>query len=177
MTSACCVQISKNTDKLTDMNDLKKSTQAQVLRLIDLENILEFEKCKLAENVTDEFERELASWSASWRKEALEHYLPLGWSFALFGAQNDLRGYFLAQPQLFVKGLTQTLWVERLHAQSSEEAIQLAEIAYGIAREKHFQKVIFKQSEDVLLPTFHFRSQMSSRDSIEVLTSKLIEGV
>lgn len=156
------------------MNNLKKTTQAQVLRLDDLEKIIHFEKSKLLNRIEDEFERELAGWQASWRKESLEHYLPLGWSFGLFSHTGELLGYFIAQPQLFVRGMMQTLWVERLSANGSEHSSTLIEIAYGLAREKHFQKILFHQEEDAVLPAIHFKTQSPKEQITEINTAKLM---
>lgn len=80
----------------------------RVILPADLDEILNFETLKLAESLTDDTERTLASWHARWRRESLEHYLPLGWSFLVrdqdiknsFAAANPgegaLVGYFLA---------------------------------------------------------------------------------
>lgn len=118
------------------------SLEGRVIQLQDLDEIIQFESLKLKEQVADEMEQEFAKWSARWRKESLEHYLPLGWSF-LVRDQQRLVGYFLAQPFLFLEGMTQTLWVEHISYSSLEARDFLCELAYKMSREKHFQKAIF----------------------------------
>lgn len=90
---------------------------------------------------------QFADWHSSWREESLNHYLPLGWSFGLWDSDKfapRLLGYFLAQPFLFLNGLTQTLWIEHLRAESLAIQDQLVDVALKFSREKHFQSVIFK---------------------------------
>jgi hypothetical protein len=113
-----------------------------VLRPVDQDAILKFERerpCDL-----DPFERELASWKARWRPEQLTHYLSLGWSFGAW-QDNDLQGYILAQPLLFCRGLTQTLWVEHLSYSEVDVGEELLECAYKWARDKHFQTILISE--------------------------------
>ncbi len=110
---------------------------AKILRVRDLEAVISFEKDLLIQNIEDEMEREFSSWEAPWRMEALEHYLPLGWSFALWEgeeAESPLMGYFLGQPLLFFKGLTQSLWVEHMQARTPDIKNELIDIAYKVRR-------------------------------------------
>ncbi len=96
------------------------------------------------------FEDELASWSAPWRKESLEHYLKLGWSF---GAWSDkvLKGYFLAQPIVFFAGHTQSLWMEHLNFGGQNHlALGLVDVAYRWSRDKHLQRLILPFAPEVL---------------------------
>ena len=89
-------------------------------------------------------EAEMDSWSASWRQESLDHYIPQGWSFSVRGKEVDsLQGYFLAQPILFFQKQTQTLWVEHLNALSVKAEECLIDVAYRQSREKHLQRVYF----------------------------------
>ncbi len=120
--------------------------EIKVLVSHNLDEVLSFEVARLAAVQPDEAEREFTKWQASWRKESLEHYLPLGWSFGIW-SNNELVGYFLAQPQLFTRGHTQTLWVEQVTGASATIITELKDIARRIAREKHFQKVVYKESE------------------------------
>jgi hypothetical protein len=113
----------------------------RVLLLGDIEMLLAFERQRLEETVGDDMEREMQSWSARWRPEALEHYLKLGWSYGVFEAER-LRGYILAQPYLFHRGLTQTLWVEHVAADAKEVTDLLVDTVYRWARDKHFQVVL-----------------------------------
>jgi hypothetical protein len=126
--------------------------EPKILNLQDPPLIIEFEKSYLQSRIHDENEREFHSWHASWRQESLNHYLPLGWSFGLFdSATKKLVGYFIAQPQLFFRSMTQTLWVERLTGTSADVVAELIELAYRICREKHFQKALFCVHDDVEL--------------------------
>lgn len=122
--------------------------ETRVLQIQDIGQITQFEREHLRQCIADEVEQELASWHASWRQESLEYYLPLGWSFGIW-QNSQLVGYFLAQPLLFSRGLTQTLWVERLVAKDEEGVIFLIDHAYRMSREKHFQQVLFLQHEDM----------------------------
>lgn len=114
--------------------------EVKILTPKDVDSVLNFEKSKLTQ--TDDFEREMASWHARWRKEALEHYLPLGWSFCKRD-KGQIVAYILCQPLLFFEGWTQSLWIEHVSAQNPEDAREMIEIAYRWARDKHLQKVFF----------------------------------
>jgi len=118
-------------------------TTPRILQVADLEQLLALERKHVRGTQADEFEAEMVEWHAPWRKEALEHYLPLGWSFGLFQGQ-EILGYFLAQPQLFLNGMTQSLWLEHLFAPSPQIAKELIDVAYRLAREKHFQSLLYK---------------------------------
>jgi hypothetical protein len=151
-------------------------SQPRVLRLEDLPAVQAFEQARAERFELDPVERELKSWHASWRKESLEYYLPLGWSFGMWSQPDagtpSLLGYFLAQPQLFARGLTQTLWVERLVADNAALASELVEIAYKISREKHFQKVLFYLQEDAPVESSIFQLQKAQPDFVELKTAK-----
>ena len=114
--------------------------EIRILQPSDKEAVLAFGKKQLAQSVSDPMERELQSWNARWRGEALDHYLTLGWSFAAFAP--ELEGFLLAQPLLFYRGLTQTLWVETVQASTPEIAQQLLDAVRAWARDKHFQCVL-----------------------------------
>lgn len=146
-------------------------SQPKILVLDDIPQIMVFEKTRLQSSVHDEVEREMAAWHASWRQESLEHYLPLGWSFGIWD-QSELKGYFLGQPQLFLRGMTQTLWVERLVAESAQVTAELVELAYRYAREKHFQKVLFLRQPDMDLSNSIFQLQEVSDSLVELKTAK-----
>lgn len=90
----------------------------------------------------DSFENKMMVWDSSYRKEALEHYFKLGWSFVAFNTENKLVGFFLGQPLLFLDKQTQTLWVEYVIAINAEVKTELIDIAYRLSREKHFQRVL-----------------------------------
>lgn len=146
-------------------------SQIKVLELKDSEGILAFENQRLRDQIADEADREIASWHASWRKESLDHYLPLGWSFGIFKDQ-DLLGYFLAQPLLFASGLTQTMWLEHVSALETQTFVELIEVAYRIAKEKHFQRVLIRAPE-VLNPNQGiFQLQRLDENIFELKTAK-----
>jgi hypothetical protein len=121
--------------------------EIRVLRNEDVEPILAYESERLTRVEPDENERQFKAWHASWRRESLQHYLPLGWSFGIFNGAK-VSGYFLAQPQLFTRGLTQTLWVERIVADQSNTISELVDIAYKLSREKHLQRILFSVQDD-----------------------------
>jgi hypothetical protein len=119
----------------------------QVLSLGDLDEVYSFSEQELRSSVPDETERAFASWHARWRKEALEHYLRLGWSFIARDKNGETAGYFLAQPLLFFRGQTQTLWVEWIAAREDETRNALADVAKRVAREKNLQRVLYSEGE------------------------------
>ncbi len=112
----------------------------------DLENIYTYAEAQLKLDVPDDMERMIAIWESRFRKEALEHYLKLGWSFIAKTNQNKICGFFLGQPLLFFQAQTQTLWVEYILADDLKIKSQLVDIAYKLSRDKHFQQVIFPEN-------------------------------
>ena len=88
----------------------------------------------------------MQSWTAPWREESLNHHLPQGWSFGIWNEQRKLRGYFIAQPLLFLDRQTQSLWVEAVQAMTPEDFDLLCETAIKLGREKHLQRVYFPKS-------------------------------
>lgn len=121
----------------------------QVLALADLNEVYDFAEARLREEVPDENERMFRSWDVRWKKEALEHYLKLGWSFVA-RREGKIAGFFLGQPFLFFRGHTQTLWIEHFEAQGEGTAEALCEVAIKVAREKNLQRVLFSNSGDQL---------------------------
>lgn len=115
-----------------------------VLQPIHKELILQFERDRLGENPS--FEAQMKTWDARWREEALNHYLPMGWSFGVL-REGRLASYVLAQPFVFFRGLTQTLWVEWLSGSDVESAHKAIEVAYRWARDKHFQTIVLETSQ------------------------------
>ncbi len=134
------------------------------------EQLKSFDQNVLSQSQNDPMELQFAQWHSRSRDESLSHYLPLGWSFGLFD-QDQLLGYFLAQPLLFYQGLTQTLWVETMNFLNPEIALQLANTAIRLSREKHFQRCLFSESEsyDSLL-----KGELSKEKVFAVRTSKMI---
>lgn len=124
-------------------------TDVRILLTSDAEHITTFARARLAHAIPDAMDQEMASWTARWRPEALTHYLPQGWSFGAFAADGRLAGYVLAQPLLFYRGLTQTLWVEDLQFADVTVGKQLLEVAYKWARDKHLQCVLLESQTDL----------------------------
>jgi hypothetical protein len=145
----------------------------QVLSAPNLDEVYAFGEARLKKAIPNEDERKLASWSVKWRKEELEHYLKLGWSFY---AKRDGRvtGFFLAQPLLFFRGNTQTLWVEHLECEDHQTTESLVEIALKISREKHLQCVLFSDTSDANLKMAlaRYKPQPLTDSIVEVKTSK-----
>lgn len=152
----------------------------RILQLQDLEELLDFENKKLAEQIPDEMERTFASWNARWRKESLEHYLKLGWSFLVreqdkqseFSDEGLLVGYFLAQPLLFLDGQTQSLWVEHVQYASLQARDELCELAYKLSREKHLQKVFFPNASGIANSISAFKAEPWNPGVMSVKTTK-----
>jgi hypothetical protein len=128
----------------------------QVLSPGDLDEVYAFAEAKLKQEIPDDTERAFHSWTVRWRKEALEHYLRLGWSFvarkpgAGSGEKGETAGFFLAQPVLFFRGQTQTLWVEHISGADQDAVRQLVDVAVRVAREKHLQRVLFSDADEFL---------------------------
>jgi hypothetical protein len=116
--------------------------EIKILTAENLEEILNFEMAKLP---GEGIEREISSWHAPWRKEALEHYIPRGWSFAK-RVDGKVVGYVIAQPLLFFKSWTQVLWVEHVSAETEAIGVEMIMIAYRWAKDKHLQKVYFSKN-------------------------------
>ncbi len=126
----------------------------QVLSLPDLEEVYSYATRRLQLSEPNDQDRIFKSWSAKWRRESLEHYLKLGWSFIARDEQRldgqgrpEAVGFFLAQPFLFFRGQTQTLWVEHVEADDVKIETVLVDIAVRVAREKHLQRVLFGESD------------------------------
>jgi hypothetical protein len=120
---------------------MNQNFELRILLPTDKDQLMTFGKSRLALLVADPMEREMQSWSARWRAEALDHYLPLGWSFGCF-KNGEMRGYLLGQPLLFFRGQTQTLWIEHLECAEPELEPVLLDCAYRWARDKHLQCVV-----------------------------------
>lgn len=147
------------------------AVEFQVLSLSDLDEIFNFANQRLVASIPDEQERTFALWAAKWRREALEHYLKLGWSF--IARENGATvGFFLAQPFLFFRGQTQTLWVEHIEAIKPEIVERLIEVAVRVAREKHLQRVLFSDSGKFMNELSPWRAVRISDDIAEVMTTK-----
>jgi hypothetical protein len=122
---------------------MSQTLDLRILLTQHKDELLACAKQYLARKVSDPMESEMQSWSARWRGEALDHYLSLGWSFGAFKDDKPY-AFLLAQPYLFHRGLTQTLWVEHILFDDIETARALLDTAYRWARDKHFQCVLLE---------------------------------
>jgi hypothetical protein len=139
----------------------------------ELEEILAFGEARLATTETDPTARMFKSWHAPWRKESLEHYLKLGWSFVVRDKHsNELLGYFLGQALLFMRGHTQTLWIEALDAKTDEARQGLADVAIRLSREKHLQRVLFAEAANINGAIKNFPHAPMQGSITEVATTK-----
>ena len=153
----------------------------RVIQIQDLPEILDFENRKLQGLIPDEMERTLHSWNARWRKEALEHYLALGWSFLARDQEKPsphsdeglLVGYFIAQPLLFLDGQTQSLWIEHLQYASLQARDELCELGYKLSREKHFQKVFFPNVSGINNSISAFKAEVWNPSVMSIKTTKV----
>lgn len=115
-------------------------------------------------------------WSAPWRKESLEHYLKLGWSMARRDPQTGrLLGYALAQPILFFRKQTQTVWIEYVEAETPGLAGEIVDTLIRVGREKHMQRVLmaFRETDLGLGEVIRARNgRMIEDDILEFPTTK-----
>ncbi len=133
--------------------------------------ILQLEGLKISH--LDEIARMQISWNAPWRPESLEFYLKTGWCIGMYNDADMLQAYFLAQPMLFVENYTQTLWIEHLSYPDEEVGLALIDFAYRYGRDKHLQRVLFKDDpvfEKVDLP---FKVSATNKKYLEVFTTKM----
>ncbi|KYG60674.1 hypothetical protein [Bdellovibrio bacteriovorus] len=145
----------------------------RVIQADDLQDILDLENKKLTEAYPDEMERMMAGWSSKFRVEALNHYIPLGWSFLARDVESGkLMGYFIAQPLLFLDGQTQSLWVEHVQYSSLQARDELCELAYKLGREKHLQRVYFPNDNGVPNSIKAFKSESWQPGTLSVKTTK-----
>ncbi len=144
----------------------------RIMQTQDLEQILEFETNKMQEAFPDEMERMFAQWNSRARKEAMEHYIPMGWSFIAFDDEKKIVGYFLAQPLLFLDGQTQSLWVEHIQHVSLQARDELCDLAYKLSREKHFQRVYFPNVNGVSNSVSTFKPENWAAPVLMVKTTK-----
>ncbi len=149
----------------------------KIATLSDLDEILAFAEENHKKSSTNEMERMLQSWHARWRREALEFYLPLGWSFVarVTGSSdhnNPIVGFFLGQPLLFLRAMTQTLWIEYLVGNDLAIRSALADVAIRLAREKHLQRVLFADVKALEGAQKNFSFQELDDEILEVKTTK-----
>lgn len=128
------------------------SINYRIAQIEDVDLVYQYAQCKLKVQIPDEMELMMKIWESRFRKEALEHYLKLGWSFIAYTENQPILGFFLGQPLLFFEAQTQTLWVEMLEGDDFKIQSELADIAIRLSRDKHFQKVILPS----MVSTLHF---------------------
>jgi hypothetical protein len=146
----------------------------RVLSLGDKDTIYQFEKNRLSSELS-EIERDLEVWKSRWRPEQLEHYLNLGWCFGAWqdqGQGEELIGYFLAQPFLFLEGITQTLWIEHIGFKDETVRDALVDLAYRYGRDKHLQRVVFSQADQLQAPLSQLTTQGWGANTLEVKTTR-----
>ncbi len=148
----------------------------QIAQTENAEQVFEYEFSKnfpSSQYTADELmENKINAWDSFYRKESLEHYFKTGWSFIAVDSNNEIKGFFIAQPLLFLDKQTQTLWVEYVSAVNQEIYTELIDIAYKLAREKHFQRVIFSSEvkDEPLQKQFDFKEW--NRNHIFLKTTK-----
>jgi len=108
----------------------------------DLENIYNYAYNNLKKQIPDEMDLMMKVWESNFRKEALAHYLKLGWSFIAENENGTVIGFSLGQPILFLDAQTQTLWIEMIDADNFKIQSELVDIAIKLSRDKHLQRVI-----------------------------------
>lgn len=145
----------------------------RILQMADLEAVKSFGERLLKSSVTDPMEYEIQSWTARWREEALRHYLPLGWSFGAFQKNGLLIGVSLAQPMLFFRGFTQSLWVEYFTYKHVEAGRQLVETVYRWGRDKHIQLVIFEDGETLTNLKLPLKGELTSAGWYQIPTTRM----
>lgn len=149
-----------------------KTVSYRIAQIADAENIHKYETNKIFGDQADSFENKMSVWDSSFRQESLEHYFKLGWSFIAETENQQVVGFFLGQPLLFLDKQTQTLWVEYVSANNKEVFTELVDIAYRLSREKHFQKVLFSTSVEKQQLTKKFDFKPWDRQNIFLKTTK-----
>ncbi len=117
--------------------EITQFPELQILSISERDEVLQFSRARAG--TADPF----VEWTAPWRAESLDHYLKLGWSMSRRDPQTGrLLGYILAQPFLFFRKQTQTVWIEHVEAESTAVVAELLDTVVRIAREKHMQRVL-----------------------------------
>jgi hypothetical protein len=145
----------------------------RVLDLSEIDFVTKFEKSLLDSMNISEQEATLLSWSAPWRRESLEHYIPKGWCFAAW-KESSLVGYFLAQPLIFFRGNTQSLWVEHIACFDETVKSQLIDLARRYGRDKHLQCVLFAQDPNTNATLTELGAKIIQDKIFEFSTTKSI---
>lgn len=154
------------------MNSETQNIHYRIAQIADVEDVYNFEFNLKMSAIQDEYERQMAVWSSAFRKEALEHYFKLGWSFVALNQKNEIQGFFLGQALLFFDHQTQTLWLEYLSGVNSEIETELVDIAYRLAKEKHLQRVLLSEAIQKMNLTKSFPFQKWERSVQFLKTTK-----
>lgn len=149
------------------------SLNLRIIEATEVDLILDYEQRRTVEQFPNEMDRMFNSWHSKARKEALIHYLPMGWSFMATDHDSQLVGYFLGQPLLFFDGQTQSLWIEHLQFSSLQARDALTELAYRLSREKHFQRVYFPNQPQILNSIKPFHPEEWNSQALFVKTTKV----
>ncbi len=144
----------------------------RVIQQQDLNAIIQFEQKRMEQLIPDETERMFAHWNSRARQEAMEHHIPMGWSFLALNENQEIVGYFLAQPLLFFDGQTQSLWVEHVQYANEQARNELCELAYRLSREKHFQRVYFQQTDEINQAVSAFKPENWNAKTLMLKTTK-----
>jgi hypothetical protein len=111
--------------------------ELQILSSAEQDEVLAFSRARADKN--DPF----AEWTAPWRTESLAPYLKIGWSMSRRDAKTGrLLGYILAQPFLFMRRQTQTVWIEHVEGETPAITAELVDTVVRVSREKHMQRVL-----------------------------------
>ncbi len=146
----------------------------------DVGEILDYENRRLADTIINEADRNIHSWNARWRKESLEFYAQSGWSFLVrdedvkspFSPEGLLMGYFLGQTLVYLDGHVQTLWVEHIQFSSLQARDELCDLAVRAARDKHFQKVVFPNVQNIKNTIKQLKAEEWNTGCFQVATTK-----
>ncbi len=133
-----------------------------------------FEKNRLG-SALGEIQFEMKSWDQPWRKESLDHYSQLGWSFVAVDNDNKVRGYILGQPILFFNNWTQTLWIEHLAYESEDLGQQLIDTIVRWAKTKHLQKVLVNSDSSSASFVQESFPKFKGKNYLHLSTTKLAE--
>ena len=144
----------------------------RIAQIDDVEKVHQFEINLKFPIDPDSFENKMQVWDSCYRKESLEHYFKLGWSFIASDPDNQIVGFFLGQPFLFVDKQTQSLWIEYVSALNDEVKTELIDIAYRLSREKHFQRVLLSSDFEKQSLTKSFPFQKWDRPTSSLKTTK-----
>lgn len=143
----------------------------KIAQLDDVNIAYQFAEKQYIQIYPDDMERMIKIWESKFRQEALNHYFKLGWSFLAF--KNDqLAGFFLGQPLLFVNGKTQCLWVEDIIAENSELKSDLIDVACKLSRDKHFQGVLISTEFENALKQKNIKYMSSDENKLWIKTTK-----